>query len=69
MVALGPLTNLALALNIWPEWSSYLKDIYVMGGNISGMNMSIITTIHYNSVYLITDDEFSIFLFVNILIA
>lgn len=36
MIAIGPLTNLAIALNISPNWSSKLRDFYIMGGNISG---------------------------------
>ena len=36
LVCLGPLTNLALALNLDPELSRNLKNVVIMGGNIEG---------------------------------
>ena len=33
LVALGPLTNLAIALLADPGLASRLKDLYIMGGN------------------------------------
>ncbi|XP_078258252.1 nucleoside hydrolase-like [Rhinoraja longicauda] len=33
-VALGPLTNVALAAKIYPTFPSKLKDLYIMGGNM-----------------------------------
>lgn len=36
MVALGPLTNLALAHRLDPQFTSNLKSIFLMGGNMKG---------------------------------
>ncbi|KAL5015916.1 hypothetical protein ScPMuIL_005505, partial [Solemya velum] len=36
LVALAPLTNIALALKIDPDFGKKLKDLTVMGGNIEG---------------------------------
>ncbi|XP_030646921.1 inosine-uridine preferring nucleoside hydrolase [Chanos chanos] len=36
LVALGPLTNLALALRLDPALPDKLKDLYIMGGNMEG---------------------------------
>lgn len=36
LVALGPLTNLALAVRLDPLFSQKLKDLYIMGGNMEG---------------------------------
>lgn len=36
LVALGPLTNLALAQRLDTSFSSNLKQVYIMGGNIEG---------------------------------
>ncbi|XP_076871173.1 uncharacterized protein LOC143521753 [Brachyhypopomus gauderio] len=36
LVALGPLTNLALAIRLDPGISQKLKDLYIMGGNMEG---------------------------------
>jgi inosine-uridine nucleoside N-ribohydrolase len=36
LVCLAPLTNIALAMKTYAEFSSNLKDIYVMGGNSTG---------------------------------
>lgn len=36
LVALGPLTNLAMAVRMDPEFPKKLKDLYVMGGNMEG---------------------------------
>ena len=36
LVALAPLTNVALALNLDPEFPKKLKEIIIMGGNIEG---------------------------------
>ena len=37
LVAVGPLTNIALALRLDEHLGSKLKDFVVMGGNIHGM--------------------------------
>lgn len=36
LIALGPLTNLALAVRLDPSLPQKLKDLYVMGGNMEG---------------------------------
>lgn len=36
LVALGPLTNLALAVRLDPCFPKKLKDLYIMGGNMEG---------------------------------
>uniref|UniRef100_UPI0037E765CB inosine-uridine preferring nucleoside hydrolase n=1 Tax=Semicossyphus pulcher TaxID=241346 RepID=UPI0037E765CB len=36
LVALGPLTNLALAVRLDPCFHQKLKDLYIMGGNMEG---------------------------------
>ncbi|XP_035031828.2 inosine-uridine preferring nucleoside hydrolase [Hippoglossus stenolepis] len=37
LVALGPLTNLALAVRLDPRFPQKLKDLYIMGGNKEGI--------------------------------
>ncbi|KAE8294434.1 Inosine-uridine preferring nucleoside hydrolase [Larimichthys crocea] len=37
LVALGPLTNLALAVRLDPCFPQKLKDLYIMGGNMEGI--------------------------------
>jgi purine nucleosidase len=37
ILALGPLTNLALAVRMDPSIKDCVKDIYLMGGNSEGM--------------------------------
>lgn len=39
LVALGPLTNLAVAIRVDPCFSQKLKDLYIMGGNMEGSTM------------------------------
>ncbi|XP_061834405.2 uncharacterized protein [Nerophis lumbriciformis] len=36
LVALGPLTNLALAVKVDPSFPHKLKDLHIMGGNMEG---------------------------------
>ncbi|KAK6485302.1 pyrimidine-specific ribonucleoside hydrolase RihA-like [Huso huso] len=36
LVAVGPLTNLALAVRMDPTFPQKLKDLYIMGGNMEG---------------------------------
>ena len=43
LVALGPLTNVALALKIDPEFGRRLKNVTIMGGNTEGNVMSNLT--------------------------
>lgn len=37
ILALGPLTNLAMAVKLQPAIRNYIKEIYIMGGNSEGM--------------------------------
>uniref|UniRef100_A0A3Q4AS28 Inosine/uridine-preferring nucleoside hydrolase domain-containing protein n=1 Tax=Mola mola TaxID=94237 RepID=A0A3Q4AS28_MOLML len=37
LVALGPLTNLALAIRLDPSFPQKLKDLFIMGGNMEGI--------------------------------
>lgn len=46
IVAIGPLTNLALAFMMYPELSTMIRHIYVMGGAAWGGNVS--TTAEFN---------------------
>ncbi|XP_041913665.1 probable uridine nucleosidase 1 isoform X1 [Alosa sapidissima] len=42
LVALGPLTNLALAIRLDPAFPQKLKDLFIMGGNMEGKgNVSV----------------------------
>lgn len=36
LVALGPLTNLAMAVRLDPGFPQKLKDLFIMGGNTEG---------------------------------
>ena len=36
LVAVGPLTNIALAMKLDPDFSKKLKELIIMGGNIEG---------------------------------
>ena len=36
LLCLGPLTNLALALKTYTEIQGNIKEVFVMGGNVSG---------------------------------
>lgn len=36
LVAIGPLTNLALAIRLDPSFPKKLKELYIMGGNKEG---------------------------------
>ncbi len=40
IVAVGPLTNIAIALILYPELTGLVKHLYIMGGAIRGGNMS-----------------------------
>ena len=42
IIALGPQTNLALALNVYPELKRMIKCIYFMGGAVEGGNSSAV---------------------------
>ena len=36
LIALGPLTNLAMAMRLDEQFASNLKELYIMGGNVEG---------------------------------
>lgn len=36
LIAIGPLTNIALAIKTYPEIKDYIKDVFIMGGNHKG---------------------------------
>ncbi|XP_066603837.1 inosine-uridine preferring nucleoside hydrolase-like isoform X2 [Prorops nasuta] len=38
LVCLGPLTNIALVIKVYPKIVDAISQIYVMGGNIEGLN-------------------------------
>ena len=40
LVALGPLTNLAMSINLFPELKSLLKEIVIMGGALERGNIT-----------------------------
>lgn len=40
LVAIGPLTNVALAVSKDPSFASLIKEVVIMGGSISGGNVS-----------------------------
>lgn len=42
LVCLGPLTNVALAMILYKDFASSLKEIYIMGGNYKGKYANII---------------------------
>jgi len=35
-MCLGPLTNVAMALRLYPAIRHQVKDVYILGGNIEG---------------------------------
>lgn len=36
MICMGPLTNIALTIRLYPDFMGNVKDFYVMGGNSTG---------------------------------
>lgn len=42
MVCFGPLTNLAMAVKIQPQLKTWLKEIYILGGNIEGYHILMV---------------------------
>jgi len=45
IVALGPLTNLAMAVKLKPEIKNYIKEIFILGGNMDGMLFAFLSRI------------------------
>ncbi|KAI6175021.1 IU-nuc-hydro domain-containing protein [Aphelenchoides bicaudatus] len=49
LVAIGPLTNLAMALELNPEFANWPKKVVITGGNLYGMgNIQTASTAEYN---------------------
>ncbi|VDI65702.1 uridine nucleosidase [Mytilus galloprovincialis] len=46
LVALAPLTNIALALRLDPDFGSKLKEVFIMGGNIEGKHYVKCKSLH-----------------------
>ncbi len=46
ILAIGPLTNLAITLSLYPEIKKLIKHIWIMGGAVTGGNMN--TTAEFN---------------------
>lgn len=46
LVALAPLTNIALALRLDPDFGSKLKEVFIMGGNIEGIHYVKCKSLH-----------------------
>ena len=47
LVPIGPITNIALAIMVYPELTSLIKEIVFMGGSMIGGNMT--TTAEFNA--------------------
>ncbi|XP_014271522.1 nucleoside hydrolase [Halyomorpha halys] len=47
IICCGPLTNIALALRTYPHFKENVKDLYIMGGNYTGMG-NITMTAEFN---------------------
>lgn len=42
LVCLGPLTNVAIAMKLYKDFASSVKEIYLMGGNYKGKRGHIV---------------------------
>ncbi|KAM9383630.1 inosine-uridine preferring nucleoside hydrolase [Pholidichthys leucotaenia] len=61
LVALGPLTNLALAVRLDPLLPKKLKDLYIMGGNMEGKgNITLCAEFNFSmdpeSAYIVLEE-------------
>nr|XP_046247742.1 inosine-uridine preferring nucleoside hydrolase isoform X2 [Scatophagus argus] len=61
LVALGPLTNLALAIRLDPCFPQKLKDLYIMGGNKEGIgNVTLCAEFNFasdpESAYIVLEE-------------
>ncbi|KAM6921810.1 inosine-uridine preferring nucleoside hydrolase [Xenentodon cancila] len=61
LVALGPLTNLALAVRLDPCFPQKLRDLYIMGGNMEGKgNMTLCAEFNFamdpESAYIVLEE-------------
>lgn len=52
IIALGPLTNVAIAILKYPDLKNYIKDIVIMGGSTNTGNVSI-----YGEFNIVADPE------------
>ena len=43
IVAIGPLTNIAIAMKSHPNLASKIKELFIMGGNMEGIGNATIT--------------------------
>lgn len=44
LIAVGPLTNIGLAIKAFPEIKDNIKDVFIMGGNHMGKQMVTVKT-------------------------
>lgn len=42
MVCMGPLTNIAMTMKLYPEFADNVKEFFVMGGNSTGMKLFVL---------------------------
>ncbi|XP_075901570.1 inosine-uridine preferring nucleoside hydrolase isoform X2 [Nelusetta ayraudi] len=61
LVAIGPLTNLALAIRLDPSFPQKLKDLYIMGGNKEGIgNITLCAEFNFEldpeSAYIVLEE-------------
>lgn len=54
LVALGPLTNLALAVRLDPCFPQKLKDLYIMGGNMEGNTTTGLQRLFFETCKLVS---------------
>lgn len=47
VVALAPLTNVAMAIRMFPTFAEDVKNIYAMGGNYKGKSKKFIKTVFF----------------------
>ena len=59
LVAIGPLTNLAVALRLDPEFGRRLKSCWIMGGNYLGKSIEILMYLYEYQVINIWTDVFN----------
>lgn len=50
LICLGPLTNIAMAIKMYPEFMSNVKEFFVMGGNSTGNFNNFIRFIKCNGI-------------------
>ncbi|XP_046325773.2 probable uridine nucleosidase 2 [Haliotis rufescens] len=48
LVTLGSLTNVALAINLDPDFAASIKDMYIMGGNIDGLGEHVLKEFNFS---------------------